>query len=791
VAPLFADNSITIYEKSGSTQTNYPVQVGRPFVPQEIANCPQAVIGGTPVTTQANVMSRWLNNDNSVKHAIISFLVPSLPANGSVTVTFQNQASSMAQTIIIADHTQTQTCNSHACSKYDIGFDANHVFRPIIYATFWPWLHKVKIRFVGEITNTEALEDQTYSLVLKTGKASPAPVYSHATFTHIAMSRWTVAHANNDYSDSGLWVGGSAPGRTAIDHGFPYLISTTLVPQFDTTKGSSILSGLTARYATWQAASPDIYVNSGQYGSPVLWLKAGASTGDSGNLGMFTQWVTDWLYSMSDPRSAEIALGNADIGGAWPFHLREGSTTRKITRTSVLGCPYQCNVVGTGRMISVVGRDDFSFLSLGGHDAVNTVGTITNGGWTNNLAHATDSYFVPYLLTGEHFYYEELMSQAAWALSYLGTSAGVNGHPAGGYAALSFGAEIRGVGWSLRNIIHAAAGAVDGTPERSYLETAVNDIAAVAEGEHGITGTAFQPSIPWAWGNTVQINATNSGTLADPKISPLHMWMFRGDGLDSGYCDATQATDCSSPWMESLVMMALGRGKELGYPFGALVTWFGQRFTDQITINGGEAKWLIGAYRQPMKSIATGGWFATWHDEFLAFPSAKQIATTWANPNTIYAPAALCAVSYLTAETNGSASWLWLKANVLDANLMYANATDARWALVARVYTPPVLPTITSASPLPNGVATVAYSYQFAASGTTPFTWVQTGTVPGLTLSSDGILSGTPTTAGSYVVTVTASNAAGSASATLLLTITPAPGPVMSRFPPSARGIRR
>lgn len=70
-----------------------------------------------------------------------------------------------------------------------------------------------------------------------------------------------------------------------------------------------------------------------------------------------------------------------------------------------------------------------------------------------------------------------------------------------------------------------------------------------------------------------------------------------------------------------------------------------------------------------------------------------------------------------------------------------------------------VAPTITTTSLNALQVG-VAFSQQLAATGDTA-TW--SGTVPdGLTLSSSGLLSGTPTTAGAYSFTVTATNAGGS-----------------------------
>ena len=83
----------------------------------------------------------------------------------------------------------------------------------------------------------------------------------------------------------------------------------------------------------------------------------------------------------------------------------------------------------------------------------------------------------------------------------------------------------------------------------------------------------------------------------------------------------------------------------------------------------------------------------------------------------------------------------------------------------------PTAPTITTAT-LPNATAGTPYSFQIAASGTAPITFSAANLPDGLSLSSNGLLSGTPTAAGSYSFTVTAANAAGSIQATLTLTVT-------------------
>jgi len=82
------------------------------------------------------------------------------------------------------------------------------------------------------------------------------------------------------------------------------------------------------------------------------------------------------------------------------------------------------------------------------------------------------------------------------------------------------------------------------------------------------------------------------------------------------------------------------------------------------------------------------------------------------------------------------------------------------------VIAPPVITSPTSAA----GTVGAPFAYAAVASGATSFSAI--GIPPGLTLNSTtGVISGSPTTAGSNSVTITATNSAGSGTATVSMTI--------------------
>lgn len=699
-----ATNSLTITEKAGRTTSNYPIQIGRPFVRGEIANFPQAVIGATAVTTQADVKTRW--PDGSVKHAVLSFLIPTLAANGTVTVSFRNQTTgntagyldkvkmldavydfdakmaltngttktasaramldagnftywlqgSVCTSVILADHGANRT--------YDIGFDAYKPFRPIFLATFWPGINKVRVRFIGEAANTEEFEDLVYALSLTTGAASPTPVYSKAPFTHYAGSRWTKE----------FWIGG-APSAIAINHNLAYLASTKLVPNYDTSRVVPEAT-LASVYRTWTSAARDLY-DAGN------WMKAMGGAGGRPDLGPFPAWTVRWLYS-GDSRIRDMALGNADLAAAWPIHLREGKTGKYFDAAHTIDAG--------GKVISIKARPSLFVGNALGYvtyyypgtnttdDRITLPGTRTNGGWTWDVAHFPEPFYPQYLLTGDFWYLEEMYFWQATAAAHENPTAYWGRGPTGAYGGCG-GSQVREEAWALRGRVHVAAAAPDDAPEKAYFEALIGDAIAGFEGRYAIQGTPYQGNTMYNWAASSSGYRKNFTTLGGNP--PLNNWWFGRSAFVQEGMDPAKVGSAESIFEEEYVLLALGLGKRLGYATGPLFSYIAAHFINIVT-HPDFSPYLVSAYRFPVRGTS-GAYFSTWAAAKGAYLSTwNPVAYFNANMRDAehgYAFIGMAGLSMATGEPNGQAAWNWIAANVASDPYRVLNG-NPKWVLV-------------------------------------------------------------------------------------------------------------
>jgi hypothetical protein len=679
-------NRIMLRDASGSGIRDYPVRIGRPFVTGEIRSLPQAVLGNTKLPTQADVKTRW--PDGSVQHAILSFVVPHIPAAGSVVIGFVDQEPAaaapmsakemldrgfdfdavlqiaqqhetrsasaramleagdftvwcdgqIATTVVIADHS--------AARKYDLGFDDLRSVRPIFHATFWRGLRKVQVRAIGENANTETLQDVEYALVLKTGAAAPVEVFRQDRVPHYAATRWTRA----------FWIGKAPDPRVDIDHNLAYLAATRAFPNFD----SSLRvpdQVVDKTYIGWQKQPKGLYDSGG-------WVKYMPTTGGRDDIGPYPGIVTKWLYT-GDHRLFEAASTMADLAGAWPLQVREGNPEKRFDADG--------RVPGMGRALSVYARPSLWLFDdrgrptpqdrvpIHGERILSNIYPKTNGGWHNDGAHEPDPYSALYTLTGDPFALEQMQFWAAsQALKY---DPGYKGIPASG----CFMDEVRGCAWVLRNRVHAAFLSPDGTPEKAYFRGLVDDVVGYWEGRMGIRGTPFEGKPTWQFGQ--------KGVFA----SPLHFF------ADQPINDRKEvhASTAAALWEHYMLIFELGRSKEKGLPTGPLLSYLAAVLTGQFKEAPAYSPYNVERYWTGVRDDQHQ-FFQTWTATLASYKQPRAPTALGQNVADGYATYAYGASTMITSEPGGANAYDWLRRNLYDS-LRDRFSENPKWAFVPRI----------------------------------------------------------------------------------------------------------
>ncbi len=744
------ENYITITEKDGKTTTNYPLQIGRPFIQAEIPRYPQAILvrGSTrlPLQTQADIKQHW--PDGSVKYAILTFYIPTLNANEQVTVEFADQplqsnvgldrvgmldtkfdfdavmqltasantltASAremltnnnfaywmqgpVATSVILTDHSVAR--------RYDLGFDQYRSFRPIFLATFFPSAYgapsgAIRVRYIGENSNTETLQDLRYDLALQLGFKSPTTVYTKMGVPHAAASRWTKE----------FWIGG-VPSTVDINYNLAYLTETTFVPNYDLRRDKNtilneLLNGRFNSYSGYKGwnngAAKDLY-------DVGFWQPYMPGPGGRPEIGPYPKWVVQWLF-LGDYRAEEITLGNADLAGAWPMHFREGDANKYFDRTTKI--PGS----GLGKPVSISNRPSVfgDYLQNGDTgDAVVPVGSIASNSWQPDSSHQPDPFSVVYTLTGDYWYLEEMEFWASWQAAKV--SGGVSNDkrfsylrgPTGEYGGLNGAAyEPRAHAWPLRNRVQIAFLAPDNTPEKVYFTTLTNDALTMWEGSRDVpcslcAGNAENQKL-WDWGNTIGKGWWGYETIVGGKtqviwLDPptvIHFWQSPGtDARVMAIMDPAETDAVGQPWQHYYLTYALGRAKELGFKTDKLLSWIAPFLIGEVTSAGYDAR-LLTSGSVPEVSKRTYNWFTTWPDIQRGYDQVNWIGngeyinyfnTQLTNPDGHgYIYLALSAASMIVNEPGGCGVWSFMEQNNVPTNPEMDK--DPKWDLLPRVNT--------------------------------------------------------------------------------------------------------
>jgi hypothetical protein len=181
-------------------------------------------------------------------------------------------------------------------------------------------------------------------------------------------------------------------------------------------------------------------------------------------LAPYPDWTARYLVH-TDANDRRFVLANGDLSGSWPIHVREadGSSTPGV---------------GSERLVSLDQRPRLWYDERARGDQLDYIkgrplplreyGSTTPGPGQTSLipdtAHQPSLAFVPYLLTGDRYYAEEMAFWANYSMMRTYPMDGVRGS----HGILAYN-EVRGYGWALRNLADAAAYYPEASPVRAYL----------------------------------------------------------------------------------------------------------------------------------------------------------------------------------------------------------------------------------------------------------------------------------------------------------------------------------
>lgn len=633
--------TVTVKEMDGVSTSNYPLTFGMVFKQGDVTG--NVFLNSYP--TQTDVKTTW--DDGSIRHAVVSALVPvtantdlvlnindtgtpalSTPMNKTeilatdigATIDINNLSGSgysgslqaNLRAAITAESTLDYWLEGDVVSEILVTDDLNNSLNATWEVRFYEGTSYIRVSHAIENVNLSYIGNVSYDYSISQGNTSPLVVKATDSIEHLHNSRWRKVY----------WLG-SEPPEVEVHYDLDYLIATGMVPSYDTslTLDSGAISSWVSNWDSYPTEPYDTRGSGTVYsGFARVYLPA---TGGRSEIGLLPQWQAMYLLSW-DAGLKRAMLGQAELFANVPIHYREDDAGKAFFN----------------RIVSI---DDRSNIRTHSNYYANLpsspIGAYSNGPWTIDWSHQSSFAYLPYLVTGEKFYLDELYYWAGYNLSSFPADPGWGRDFSNGFLRT----QVRGEAWTFRNIAHAAVMSPEGDPEGPYFESKmINNIDQ------------------WA---------------IDISVFPLRTWE-NNSGITEGLTGTTGGT---SGWMDDFMSIVLNHVNDLGFDTTPVLdmqnTFQIGRFTNNPAFNPFNGD----AYRFPVST--SGGYISTWADAQAHYSSYSQ---TSFEPDGIaygYDMIAMAALSQLTNYPGGSEAYSFLKTNVPEQNLF---TSDPTWALVPR-----------------------------------------------------------------------------------------------------------
>ena len=557
-------------------QSNVPFTFGQVFTPGHLAKGASLVgrlSNGTTLPLQIDVKAS--HPDGSVRHAVISGVLPSLAAGTTATLDLVPgsaiASSTASSTTDLLNSGFTATANAtiagtrYSASAADLiksgkfttwlsGSTATewHVSAPLKNASgashphlsarfavrWYPAIKKARVDVT--IENNWAYEPSpqnfTYDAeVVVGGKV----VYSKPAMVHFHHARWRKLFWNDGATD-----------RVNVKHNTAYLIDTKALPNFDRSLvvPETALAALKTKWTGTKTEPMGV-------GMALPYMP---NTGGRDDIGLLPAWAAVYLLSM-DNRAKQVTMGTADLAGSWSMHYRDKLTDRPI---SVMNYPYMTILGRTADAYNPVTKKSEAFPACPTTDACATPNK-------HDSSHQPAFAYFPYMVTGDYFYLEELQFWTMWNVfssnpNYRQTSKGLLATD-----------QVRGQAWSMRSLAEAAYI----TPDTDVLKSHFTTLMA-----NNLT-----------WYNT---NYTDNASA-----NVFH-------ALTNGAMVYNSGT-ALAPWQDDFFTSAIGHAVDLGFTDAKRLLTYKAKFPVMRMTDPGIC-WIDGAlYSMTVRTSSTSPFFTT------------------------------------------------------------------------------------------------------------------------------------------------------------------------------------
>lgn len=507
--------SFDIENRSDAVERDVPVTFGAVFKTGDVpSGTTLAAVDskGNAIPLQVDAKAR--NKDGSMRHAVLTAVLPRLSSGRQITLGIVKGASAQGAPVSLAalpagfDATINLTPaegrlsislrDLMAHTKPEVWLagplvgewwfagpfrDASGKADPLLSARIgvrsYGQGRPLRIDVVVENTSTWVPKPRTVQYgveILVGGKQA----FSKEKLVQHSHTRWRQV----------FWYGPAVD--TYVRYDLAYLKATRAIPNYN---ASTRNTGLDQLYGIYQKHWR------GPMGNGII-VTGMPSTGQRPDIGPLPAWTVAYLLTM-DPRAAEMTMNAADLAGSFPAHYRNERTGRPSTTEEFPKISTHYNYIG--KKPGALPLPDTAGLSKS---------------FTPEPSHEPSLAFVPYILTGEHYYLEELQFWAIW--NAWGTAPEYHGLGKG----LITWDQIRGQAWTLRTLAQAAYATPDADPLKPVLLRQMKNNAA----------------------------AYDATFTNNPNASVLHIAMRAND-----------IATAVAPWMDDYLTWAAQYAVELGF----------------------------------------------------------------------------------------------------------------------------------------------------------------------------------------------------------------------------------